>query len=103
VKPNLAQAASRDTINTVQTLHDIAKLAETFTAKKTSERPELVSTFVDQLDNEGIGSESSMIISRNDASKGVAIWNSATYLKTGNGVSAELFAAGRSGRYICSV
>jgi hypothetical protein len=53
VKPNLAQAASKDTSNIVQTLHDIAKLAETFTIRKASELV-AATAFVDLLDTEGM-------------------------------------------------
>jgi len=70
VKPSLAQATSKGTKNIVQTLHDIAKLAETFTTRKASEFM-AAATFVDQLDTEGIHSSLMPNLTRNDASKGL--------------------------------
>jgi hypothetical protein len=71
VKPNLAQAASKDINNIVQTLHDIAKLAETFTTRKASELV-AAAAFVDQLDTEGVYSSFRCSSTRNDASKVLA-------------------------------
>jgi hypothetical protein len=70
VKPSLVQAASKGAKNIVQTLHDIAKLSETFTAKKASEFT-AAAAFVDQLDTEGMYSSSMADLTRNDASKGL--------------------------------
>jgi hypothetical protein len=70
VKPSLVQAASKGAKNIVQTLHDIARLAETFTARKASEFI-AAAAFVDQLDTEGIHSTLIANLTRNNASKGL--------------------------------
>jgi len=54
VKPNLAQPTNVNTDKIVENLHDIAKLAETFTNRKETEEHTVTATFIDQLDMEGM-------------------------------------------------
>ncbi|KIM34318.1 hypothetical protein M408DRAFT_19240 [Serendipita vermifera MAFF 305830] len=78
VQPSLAQAANKNTNEVVRTLHEIAKLAETFTTLRVSEHDDSVAALLDRLDTEGVG-----------------LWNSATYLKSSNGPPTSTFAAAR--------
>ncbi|PVG03379.1 hypothetical protein CPB86DRAFT_810987 [Serendipita vermifera] len=78
VKPNLTQSSNSLRKETLQKLHEVAKLADSFTKTRASRAGVDVSALIDQLDLEG-----------------VTLWNMSTSLKTNREGFEETFATMR--------